>query len=131
MRKMRQRSSEKGSTITETAVIAPLMLLIMIALVNLAIAGFVAVNAANAANYGARVGSVTQRGSIGAAVAAAQGSVDAYGPGEYEVTAYGGGSPGSQVVVQIDWSITNFFSGFGFDPEITGQARSSFRQEGW
>ncbi len=126
----------RGQAMAETAITIPAVMLLVVFMVNGAMAGFAAVNAANAANYGARVGSVTQRGAVGAAVAAAQQSIANAPLGEYQVSAYGGGPPGSQVVVVVTWRVPNllapvlsFFGGGNI--EFSGQATATFRQEGW
>ena len=62
-RLLRMLRDRRGDEFAQTAIVMPVIMLLTIALFNLAIAGFASVNAANAANYGARVGSVTQRGS--------------------------------------------------------------------
>jgi len=54
--------SRKGDSFAESAIVLPIILLVTIALMNLSMAGFASVNANNAANYGARVGSVHQQG---------------------------------------------------------------------
>ena len=50
--------SRRGDEFAETAIAMPVVVLITIALLNLTMAGFASVNTNNAANYGARVGSV-------------------------------------------------------------------------
>jgi len=136
MRLRRLRRWMRGQAMAETAITVPAVMLLAVFVVNGAMAGFAAVNAANAANYGARVGSVTQQGAVGAAVAAAYQSVANAPLGEYEVSAYGGGPPGSQVVVVVRWKVPNllapvlsFFGGGNL--EFSGQATATFRQEGW
>jgi len=136
MRRWRRRPRWRGQAMAETAITVPVVMLLAVFVVNGAMAGFAAVNAANAANYGARVGSVTQQGAAGAAVAAAYQAVANAPLGEYEVSAYGGGPPGSQVVVVVQWRVPNLLTpvlGFfgGGDLEFSGQAMATFRQEGW
>jgi hypothetical protein len=120
----------------ESAITLPVVILICFAMINLAMAGYASINAANAANYGARVGSVQQTGAAGAAVRAAQKSVSAMEVGEYKVSASGGGAPGSQITVKVEWSVPNYISGImavlgGGDVEFKGEAQSTFRREGW
>ena len=67
--------SHKGDEFAETAIAMPVILLVTIALMNLTMAGFASVNANNAANYGARIGSVYQQGMASAAYSAAEQSV--------------------------------------------------------
>jgi Flp pilus assembly protein TadG len=129
---------QRGQSLAEFAVVAPVFLLVMMAMFNLAMAGFAAVSASNAANYGARRGSVVQGGGAAAvAGAAAQQQADTLGVGEYSVSAYGGGRRGAQVVVVVDWTVPNFigglmaFVGADLSSDFSGSVTSSFRQEGW
>jgi len=67
--------SRRADEFAEAAIVLPLVMLLTMALVNLTMAGFASVNANNAANYGARLGSVTQRGAGAAAYQAAQDAI--------------------------------------------------------
>jgi Flp pilus assembly protein TadG len=126
------RRGTRGSVIAEMALILPVFTLLVVALLNFPLAAFVAHNAANAANYGARIGSVTQGNAAGAATAAAGQSAQQYVIGDYKVAAYGGGRPGAQIVVAVTWSYPNFLSAMiGGSPTFTGTVYSTFRQEGW
>ncbi len=133
----RNRSFSRGSTMAEAAITLPVVLLAAFAMINLALAGFASVNAANAANYGARAGSVAQVNPASAAYSAAQRTISNARIGEYRVSASGGGAPGVQITVSVTWSIPNYFSGLaaffgvGGEEEFSGTVRSSFRQEGW
>ena len=116
----------------------PLIVLVTIALMNLSMAGFASVNANNAANYGARVGSVHQQGPAGAAYNAALQSTAYASVGDYSVSVSGGGFPGAQINVQVGWSVPNLMGGLlsviggeSSDADIKGKAMSVFRQEGW
>jgi len=75
--------NRQGDEFAQTAIAMPVIVLITIALMNLTMAGFASVNANNAANYAARVGSVTQQGAGGAAYGAAQTSISHAPIGEY------------------------------------------------
>jgi len=130
--------SRKGDSFAESAIVLPIILLVTIALMNLSMAGFASVNANNAANYGARVGSVHQQGPAAAAYAAAQQSISYASVGDYTVSVSGGGFPGSQINVQVGWSVPNIMGGLldylgGSDlgADIRGDATAVFRQEGW
>jgi len=130
--------SRKGDSFAESAIVLPVILLVTIALMNLTMAGFASVNANNAANYGARVGSVHQQGPAAAAYAAAQQSISYASVGDYTVSVSGGGFPGSQINVQVGWSVPNIMGGLldylgGSDlgADIRGDATAVFRQEGW
>ena len=95
----RRNRSTKGSSMAEAAITLPVVVLLTFAMVNLAMAWYAAVAASNAANYGARVGSVTQVNPTVSAVAAAQGRLDAISVGTYAISASGGGYRGAQVNV--------------------------------
>ena len=126
-----------GDEFAETAIAMPVIVLVSIALMNLTMAGFASVNANNAANYAARVGSVTQQGAGGAAYGAAMESISHAQIGEYSVYVSGGGFPGAQINVQVDWNVPNYigglmsFLGGSLGDDFHGAATSVFRQEGW
>jgi hypothetical protein len=127
---------ERGSAMAEAAITLPVVILVCFAMINMALAGFASINAANAANYGARVGSVHQTGAAGAAISAARQASSVMQVGTYNVSASGSGAPGSQITVKVDWKVPNFFSGImaflgGGNVEFKGTAQSSFRREGW
>ncbi len=128
----------RASSYAEAAIALPVVVLVTIALMNLSVAGFASVNASNAANYGARTGSVTQQGAGGAAYAAAMASISNAPVGEYGVSVAGGGFPGARITVKVTWSVPNymgpllsFFGGDGIGGDIQGLATATFRQEGW
>jgi len=137
MKLLRLIFNRRGDEFAETAIAMPVIVLITIALMNLTMAGFASVNANNAANYGARIGSVHQQGAAGFAFGAAMESISHAKVGDYSVSVSGGGFPGAQIGVQVDWKVPNFmggllgFLGGGIGGEIKGSATSVFRQEGW
>lgn len=121
----------------EAAITLPVIMLLTFAMVNLAMAWYAAVAASNAANYGARVGSVSQTNPTGKAVTAAQGRLDIISIGTYAIRANGGGYRGAQVNVVVDWAVPNYigslitYIGGGDQMNFAGTALSTFRQEGW
>lgn len=128
--------SRRGDEFAEAAIVLPLILLLTIALMNLTMAGFASVNANNAANYGARVGSVTQKAPGRAAQRAAQESISHAPIGKYKVNVSGGGGPGAQIAVQVNWSVPNLLNGLlkffgGEGVSLKGSSTATFRQEGW
>ncbi len=130
------RKIRRGQAMVETAIALPVVVLLAVFVINGAMAAVAASNAGNAANYGARVGAVTQGGAVGAAVAAARQALATAPLGKYEVSAAGGGPPGSQVVVTVRWHVPNLMGPVlalfgGGSPEFSGQAMATFRQEGW
>jgi len=119
----------------EGALTMPIIILATLALVNLSIAGYASTTAINAANYGARLGSVDQTNPVGAALAGAQRSLRA-GIGRYHVRVFASTAPGSTVYVMVYWQVPNFFGPlmplFGqSNRPLHGMAISTFRKEGW
>jgi hypothetical protein len=130
--------SRRGDEFAESAIALPVIVLVTIALMNLTMAGFASVNANNAANYGARVGSVHQQSPASAAYDAALQSTEYASVGDYTISVSGGGFPGAQINVEVRWSVPNllgglmsFFGGESLGTGIEGAATSVFRQEGW
>jgi hypothetical protein len=129
--------NKRGDEFAQTAIVMPILVFASLALMNLTMAGFASVNANNAANYGARVGSVHQQNPGSASYQAAMQSVSYAKIGEYSVSVTGGGFPGAQIQVAVKWNVPNFlaslasFLGGSLDQDFTGTSVSVFRQEGW
>lgn len=125
----------RGSMV-ESALTLPLLLLVTLALVNLALAGYASVTANNAVNLAARLGSVEQANPAATAYAAAQEALQA-GVGRYQVQVTQADSwAGGRVAVRVTWEVPNFFAGllplFGAQAgPLRGEAVSVFRKEGW
>ena len=133
LKRMRNR---RGDEFAQSAIAFPIVVLLLFALFNLATAGFASVNASNAANYGARIGSVQQHGSAGAAYNAAMQSISHAPIGDYGVTVSGGGFPGATIHVDVTWSVPNYMAPLlaffgGSSGNLGGSASAAFRQEGW
>ena len=130
-------AGDRRGELDEAALVLPVLLLISLALINMAILGFAAVNAGNAANYGARMGSVAQSNPAGVAVASANQMLAAAPVGTYAVAVSGSGLPGDMMTVQVSYTVPNYFGGlagfFGVSTpgNFTNTATSYFRQEGW
>jgi hypothetical protein len=129
--------SKRGDAFAQTAIVLPVVMLATMGLLDMTMAGFAGVNANNAANYGARIGSVTQRGAGGAAYSGALASIAHAEVGDYTVGVSGGGHPGALITVQVDWEVPNHFAsittlwGGAGDVPLAGTSQASFRQEGW
>ncbi|MGC8945996.1 MAG: TadE/TadG family type IV pilus assembly protein [Anaerolineae bacterium] len=124
---------ERGE-ITEFALVAPLILLVLIGLVNFALAGYASAVAQQAAAFGARRGSVAQQNAGAVAVAEAQAMLQQIRVGSYQVRLLApGGTPGSVLVVEVRWRVPNFFKRFPglITADFEGRAVAFFRQEGW
>lgn len=128
---------ERGDMI-EGAITLPVMALITLVFFNLALAGYTAIMANNAAAYGARIGSVAQRQAGALALEAAQMAVmERYGRFVTDVHVSASDEPGGLVTVRVSWQVPNFFAGplrllgGDFTGPIRGSARSTFVKEGW
>jgi hypothetical protein len=94
--------------------------------------------AENAANYGARRGSVAQSNAVGEAVSAAACAGNQAPIGEYTVQAVApGGIAGSELGIRVTYRVPNLMVPLaGLFPglprgDFTGDATAIFRQEGW
>jgi uncharacterized membrane protein len=128
--------NRRGDEFAQSAIAFPMVVLLLIALFNMSIAGFASVNAANAANHGARVGSVYQQHSSGAAYSAALESISYAPVGDYQVSVSGGGFPGATILVTVNWRVSNFIAPIisffgGSMGDLSGTSSATFRQEGW
>jgi hypothetical protein len=134
---MRRLFRDRRAELDEAVMVLPVLLLISIGLVNLAMLGFAALNAGNAANYGARMGAVAQSDAPGVALANAYQMLSHAPVGSYAVSVSGSGIPGDRLAVQVSYSVPNYFAGlagfFGVSTPgtFTSTATSYFRQEGW
>jgi len=120
----------------EGAITLPIMALLALALVNLAIAGFAANTAQNAAAYGARMAAVTQDNPAGRGLDAANQVLTQTGVGTYSVNIAADSRPGGQVQVEVNWEVPNVFGGLlaffgGKDGPLQGTATAVQRKEGW
>jgi len=137
MRRFFSRLMSRRAELDEAAFALPVLLLVSLALVNLALLGFAAVNAANAAEYGARMGSVALGNPASVAAQYANAKVSAVRVGSYTVSVSSGGRPGSRIEVAVTYRVPNYFGGlaglFGVNlpGQFQGTARAYFRQEGW
>ena len=126
------QSTKKGQAMVEFAIIIPIIVLFLAAILTFASGLTAYANAVNAANYGARRGSVAQENAVGMAMAAAQSKANQLGGGSFSALAYGGGGRGAQIIVEVHWETHSFLGSFGIGSStISGTATSSFRQEGW
>jgi Flp pilus assembly protein TadG len=134
--RLQRMLNRRGDEFAQSAIAFPMVVLLLIALFNMSIAGFASVNAANAANHGARVGSVYQQNAAGAAYAAAAESIAHAPVGDYQISVSGGGFPGATIVVTVEWSVPNYIAPIisffgGSMGDLSGTSSATFRQEGW
>ena len=128
---------DRRGSLVETALTLPIMVLVTLGLINLALAGIAGLHANNAANVGARRGSVAQQNSAAIAASAAWEKLSAVRIGEYGVDVAASGGRGGVVNVVVSYRVPNYFAslagffGGGASAYIEGQAISTFRHEGW
>ncbi len=131
------QKSERGQSLAEAAITLPVILLVTLGMITLGMVGFAAVNASNAANYGARMGSTAISDPINVATQNAWAKILAAPVGTYTVSVTGGGAPGRLIAVRVSYEVPNYFSGLGAffgvqaSDTFTGSFVSYFRQEGW
>lgn len=126
----------RGDEFVQSAIALPVVVLTTLALFNLSIAGFASMNASNAANHAARIGSVNQTNVAATAYTAAMQSISYAPVGEYVVNVSGGGFPGATITVTVQWSVPNYMAPLleflgGQSRDLSGTVTSTFRQEGW
>jgi Flp pilus assembly protein TadG len=130
--KRRLLGKRGASGFAQAALVIPLMTILTVFMISFGGMSFTANVAANAANHGARVGSVYQRGAAEAAYGAALRSANSQGVGEFSVQVSGGGRPGATITVVVNWRFPNLLGQMvGMGPYFSGAATSVFRQEGW
>lgn len=129
--------ADEHGDFVQAALTLPVILLVTLGLVNMALLGIAGINANNAANYGARRGSMAQRDVTSIAGAAAWEKINQAPVGTYSVSVAGGGGRGSRIAVQVSYQVPNFFGGLGTffgresSPMFEKEVVSYFRQEGW
>ena len=113
-------------------------ILLMVVILNFGMLAYTAQAAENAANYGARRGSVAQGNAVGEAVSAAAYAANQALIGEYTVQAVApGGIAGSELGIRVTYRVPNLMAPLaGMFPglprgDFTGNATAIFRQEGW
>lgn len=129
---------DRRGEMAEAAITTPVVILMMVAMINLGLVVFAQQAAQNAANYGARIGSVAQDNPAGRAVAAARQAAGHTMVGDYSVAVLApGGVAGSTLAIEVRYQVPNLFFGLGSlfggipDGPFTGSAQATFRQEGW
>ena len=128
---------ERGD-MAEAAITTPVIVLLMTVIINFGMLMYVAQAAENAANYGARRGSVAQTNAAGEAIAAASYAAGQALVGEYTVQAVApGGIAGAELGIRVTYRVQNWIAPLaGLFPalpsgDFTGNATATFRQEGW
>jgi Flp pilus assembly protein TadG len=128
----------RGSNMAEAAVTMPVVLLVLMFAINAALAAYTSVAAANAVNYGARIGSVTRVNAETWAKAAVEKSWSQSGAGGS--FAYGiilSKQPNGTCLVTGNWSYPTLLSGLcklfgGSCPaDFRGTVTAVWRKEGY
>jgi hypothetical protein len=131
-------TSRRGSNMAEAAITMPVVLLVLMLTINIAMASYSAVSAASAANYGARVGAVSERNQEWNAMRAVKKALANTGAGGtfgYFVKA--DNNTGGGVLVVVAWSYPSYLSGLcaffgGSCPRsFSGYASSVWKREGF
>ena len=137
MRLLKKFIADRRAEMDEAVFVLPVMLLVTFALINFGLLGWASNVASNAANYGARMGSVAQQDPGAVAYSAAMSKVGDEMAGDYSVTVSGGGQPGAVIRVVVTYSVPNYFGpfaglfGVATPSTLSGEASATFRQEGW
>ncbi len=130
--------NKRGLEVLEAVATIPVMLLILAAIVNLGMAIYAQQAAQNAANYGARMGSVAVACRSCAAYGAASESIGHSGvhnPGVQILAP--GGVVGSTLRVRVTGEMPNLMGplmalfGGGLEGPLKVSAEATFRAEGW
>jgi hypothetical protein len=132
-------TDKRAGQMAEAAVSIPAVLLILVLALNVSRAGFAALAARNAANYGARVASVAGGNAKVYGEAAAKASLEQSGvDGGFTVdVTISGMGPGSVVGVTVGWSTPTILAGIcqafgeGCPASVGGEATAVWRREGW
>ena len=130
-----------GSNMAEAAITMPVVLLVLLFGINMTLVGHTALIASNAANYGARVGAVSQKDAKMWAEAAARAMLPQSNfAGQFDApVAQVDENPGGVVTVTIHWEYPSvlsglcflFFSGGYCTRMFQGDAVSVWKKEGW
>lgn len=135
---LRRFVQDERGDMAEAAITTPVIILLMVAIINFGMVAYTSQAAENAANYGARRGSVAQSNAIGEAVSAAAYVAERALIGEYSVQAVApGGIAGSELGIRVNYSVPNLLAPLGSlfpglpQGDFTGDATAIFRQEGW
>ena len=135
---MRRFVRDDRGDMAEAAITTPVIVLLMVVILNFGMLAYTAQAAENAANYGARRGSVAQSNAVGEAISAAIYAANQALMGEYSVQAVApGGIAGSELGIRVTYRVPNLMAPLtGMFPglprgDFTGDATAVFRQEGW
>lgn len=123
------RDGEQGSAVVEFALLLPILLLMLLAVVQVGVLARDQLILTQAARAGARAASV--EAGDNAARAAALDAAVGLDPGRLTVTISRSGAQGDPVVVAVVYEapVAGLISGWLLPPEVTLRASSTMRQE--
>jgi Flp pilus assembly protein TadG len=124
-----RRKRERGSAVVEFALLLPILLLVLLAVVQVGVLASDQLVITQAARAGARAASV--EAGDDAARAAALGAAPGLDPARITVTITRSGTEGDPVAVTVTYeaSIVGLISGWLLPPEVTLRSSSTMRQE--
>jgi len=131
---LRQRLiCQRWGTMVEGAIVIPILLMVTLLIIQFGMLAYANQMAEEAARYGARVGSVTQKNPAGAAAAAAGSfASSAFGAGSPNVSVLApGGVAGSTLKVRVEYQVPNIAGAFLPVGSLTASGEATTRQEGW
>jgi hypothetical protein len=122
----------------EAAISMPVVLMVLFLALNVSLASYTAVAAANAASYGARMGAVARDQPVDWATAGVEASLrKAHAPGSFDYAILVDKQVGGAVQVTVSWKYPSLLSGLcnlfgGTCPEnFSGYSTSIWKKEGW
>ncbi len=111
MQFIKKLCQDQRGDMAEAAITTPVIILLMIVILNFGMLAYTAQAAENAANYGARRGSVAQSNAAGEAVSAAAYAANQALIGEYSVQAVApGGIAGSELGIRVTYRVPNLMA---------------------
>jgi hypothetical protein len=132
--------NRRASNMAEAAIAMPVVVLVILFALNVSAASYTAIAAAAAANYGARVGAVSQKDARVWAEGAARAYVQQARVAKNtikSVVAQVDPTPGGVVTVTVEWEYPSIMHGLCsyFGPncpaKFSGRAVSVWKKEGW
>jgi Flp pilus assembly protein TadG len=132
-------SCRRGSNMAEAAVTMPVVLFVLMFGINVSLASYTAMVAADAAGYGARVGAVSRINPKMWAETAAQTSCNQSSVGSLctKIYAQVDPKPGGAVTVSVTWRYPSYLAGLcslfggGCDQDFGGTEVAVWKKEGW
>ncbi|MBN1438040.1 MAG: pilus assembly protein [Anaerolineales bacterium] len=131
-------TDHRASSMAEAAISMPVVLLVLMFAINASLAAYTGVAAANAVNYGARIGSVTRENAEQWAKEAVKRAWDQSGAGgAFSYSVLVGERPNGVVMVTGRWSYPTILSGLcevfgGSCPSnFQGTVTAVYRKEGY